>query len=150
MSLANILGVNARSLNSGDQAILVGAIVFSALIFAIKRHLAILLRRPSLDWGDSISRRHSEVILILIGFTLLYCINLAVGRISLGLAAGQEQRYIAYMIPGMLGIHLFVSTWGRTRNLCRAILLISLLLGTFPIGKRERAFAEEYRAGKLR
>lgn len=66
-------------------------------------------------------------ITVLIGFSLLFSANAAVGRVCLGLNAATASRYVTLLLPAVLGTYFFLLTveWKRTRNV--AIVLLALM-----------------------
>jgi hypothetical protein len=70
-------------------------------------------------------RADSRAIFILAGFSLLFGVNAAVGRLCLGVQAGQVTRYVPYMFPGLLAIYI------AFRSLSERIALGHVLAGLF-------------------
>ena len=53
----------------------------------------------------------SDVVLFLVGFTCLFGLNSALGRVCLGVESAAASRYVPYAIPGWLGVSLALSEW---------------------------------------
>jgi hypothetical protein len=73
--------------------------------------------------------RRSTVIFCLSAFTLIFCIETAVGRVFLGWeAASRASRYVTLMIPGWLAIGLHLSTLKSIKAAHWSVLGFGLLL----------------------
>jgi hypothetical protein len=70
----------------------------------------------------------SLLILILTGYTLLYSANIALGRVCLGLAAAQASRYMTLLIPGFLGIWLYLTSRKNSKWAIGSILVFGILM----------------------
>ncbi len=92
----------------------------------------------------------SQVIVILISFSLIFCISTAIGRISLGLDAGKASRYITYLIPGFFGIYLHLAniTREKKRNLLLFTAVVCLILANYPLRKSDFQNILMYSNGK--
>ena len=75
----------------------------------------------------------SLVIVILTGFSLLFCIHTAYGRVSTGLEAARTSRYATYLIPGFLGIYFHALTL-KPGMLRRAFLVGIVMVVTYGCG----------------
>lgn len=69
----------------------------------------------------------ARTVAVLAGFSLLFAINVAVGRVCLGLEAAGSSRYVMYVMPAVLAGYLAVSEMRRWPRL-RTALLVGLLL----------------------
>jgi len=123
--------------------VMIGIEVFHA------RRFVTLSRQSPIAYGEM---NLSQIILILTTFTLIFSINLAIGRISLGLEAAQASRYVTYLIPGFLGIYLHILASNRQENraLLSIILVTGLLWASFPLRDSDLQILESYRSGKIR
>lgn len=78
----------------------------------------------------------NAVIAVLITFTLIFCVNTAIGRVFLGMmSAQQSSRYITYMIPGFFGIYLWLVSMpaGKLRKNLLIAAVVCLTAATFPM-----------------
>ena len=112
----NFAGIKGMGLRATISGALIGLTVLASLIFAIKR----LVTRESRD------RERYFVIAALSAYALLFCLNTAIGRICLGIDAGQQPRYVPYMISAFLGLYLASATIRTSR--IRAVALSGFLL----------------------
>ncbi len=112
------------------------------LLFRIRR----LIGKPSSDRGLDL------VVAILIGFSLMYCTTLAVGRLCFGLDLARGSRYVTYLVPCALGVylHLIATRSRRTANFLLALLMVGLVWGALPLGKADMAVIEEHNTGQRR
>lgn len=78
----------------------------------------IRMKGTSVLWGVTSS---------LAGFALLFASATAVGRVCLGLSTANASRYIPYMLPGMLALHLVLRA-GRPKLRAARLLLPVFLL----------------------
>ena len=95
---------------------LMGVALLMWFIFALK---CLMLR-------ESRNRQRYLVIAALAGYAFLFCINTAIGRICLGITAGQQPRYMPYMITAFLALYLsFASIRSpQSRNLVLSGFLV--------------------------
>ena len=88
---------------------------------------------------------------VLLGYSLLFSANAALGRVCLGLPeAARSSRYVTLMIPAFLGIYLYLLSWKAShRNLVFALLVPWLLIAAVPtthwFADGKRAWAECYK-----
>lgn len=115
------------------------------LVGVLAYHVTLLLR------GTAPERGVSLVISILIGFSLIFCLNTAVGRVCLGVDSAQAGRYMPYLIPAFLGLYFQLLLLSREKrlfrfapHLCAAVLALMSL----PLGAGGVYLLEEYRRGK--
>ena len=89
-----------------------------------------------------------QIILVLALFTLIFSINLVIGRLCLGLGAATAPRYTPYMTPAFFALYLFAVTRKtvplRLIVFCTACFFVT----TFSIGNHNRAYAERLCRGK--
>lgn len=115
------------------------------LVGVLAYHVTLLLR-------DAAPEKYASlVITILIGFSLIFCLNTAVGRVCRGVDSAQAARYMPYLVPAFLGLYFQLLSLGRARrlmrfapHLCAAVLAVMSL----PLGAAGVASLEEYRRGK--
>ena len=102
----------------GVLAIPIGYVLFFLLSLTVLISFIIYLR-------SRVSDNKSKIILILSTFSLLYVINITIGRICLTLQASQAGRYATLVITGIFGIYLFLFL---IKNKIIQTILISLFL----------------------
>lgn len=92
------------------------------------------------------------VIAVLTVFTLIFCANTAIGRISMGLPIAQSSRYVTNMIPGFLGIYLWLAALppGVLRRLLLAVAVVGLIAASFPLREADHGTLNWYSQGKSR
>jgi hypothetical protein len=121
LALARICGV----IGTGIGSKLLGMIIFILACAALLRHLPAACRsdRPGFD--------RSLAIVILIGFSMLFIADMAVGRISLGLSAIQASRYVTLEMTCLLGLYFAAVELhpGWSRGLALAAMLAASAYG---------------------
>lgn len=124
----------------GPFAIVAGLSLLTGLGLILYGHLSRLLK-------GSNDNRLSLVIVILISFTLLFCINAAVGRTPIGLEAAQANRYVSLMIPAFLGIYLHLLTikTKALRWVALGCFLLAASAGSLPLDRIDRFGEDHYR-----
>jgi hypothetical protein len=106
---------------------IVGIIVLAAVLIALAASIWPLLRQtPRRLTRDEYNR--ALIIVALIAFTLLFCVNTAYGRLCLGLPAASVSRYVIYLEPAVLGLYFFLLS--LRSGPIRMFLLIGFLMAT--------------------
>jgi hypothetical protein len=105
--------------------------------------------RPRVTTPESSS---DAIIAVLTAFSLIFCANTAIGRISLGLPAAQSSRYITYLIPGFFGIYLWLIALpqGTMRQFLLMVAVVGLIAASFPLREADRNTLNWYAEGKTR
>ncbi|MEP7343156.1 MAG: hypothetical protein ABI977_35855, partial [Acidobacteriota bacterium] len=83
--------------------------------------------------------RVSLVIVILLGYGLLFAMSTAMGRAAMGLNGSQSSRFVTLMIPAFLGLYFYLLTldgWKFQRH-CLLVFLILLVPGHLPLNLGE-------------
>jgi hypothetical protein len=94
----------------------------------------------------------SQVIVTLTGFTVLFCINAAVGRICLGWDGALASRYLPLMMPGLLGLWITLSQVEISRvwkKVAQSVILIGITAGMLNLHPRDWKDMLWYHDGKL-
>ena len=87
------------------------------------------------------------IVAVLIGYSLLFGINAAYGRVCLGLPDGaQSSRYLTLLIPAYLGVYLFLAGLPLIR--ARRILIGCFVILLIPCGIKIPAYASRVANGK--
>jgi hypothetical protein len=84
------------------------------------------------------------------GFSLLFLLNAAVGRICLSMAAAYASRYVTLTIPGLFSTYLFFISLSKIpwRNLS-IVLFLALISVSIPLRSNDIATLEYYTNGKI-
>ena len=78
----------------------------------------------STNWSDL-----DVTIVALLGFTLLFALNAAIGRVCLGMpAAAQSSRYMGLLIPAFLAMYLHLLSWRDGKKRAVALTMFSLIV----------------------
>lgn len=140
------LSSNPRTSQLGEWLpTIVGLVLLAILIVLLVSHV----RRI---WREGGYRAPLSLIsVVLVGFTLLFCFNTAVGRFFLGLEAAQASRYHALLLPAGLALYLNALALPRPniRLAAVALLVVVAVLGVLPLGLVDQ-YAGEFRDGRLR
>jgi len=107
------------------------------------------LLRPRVASPESSS---DAIIVVLTAFTLIFCANAAIGRVQLGMMVAQSSRYITIMIPGFLGIYLWLVALppGTMRRFLLMAIVAGLIVANFPLREADRNTLNWYVEGKSR
>ncbi len=89
-----------------------------------------------------------QIILVPALFTLIFSLNLAIGRVCLGLGAATASRYTPYMTPAFFSLYLFAVTRKKIPVQLIAFCTICFFITTFSIGNHNRTYAERLCQGK--
>ncbi|KUG21640.1 hypothetical protein ASZ90_008603 [hydrocarbon metagenome] len=92
------------------------------------------------------------VVAILTTFTLIFCATTAIGRIQLGMPSAQSSRYITNIIPGFLGIYLWIISLppGVLRRILLAAIVAGLIAASFPLRAADLNTLKWYMEGKTK
>jgi hypothetical protein len=88
-----------------------------------------------LIWQGVYANRVSLIITLLISYSLLFCLNTAIGRIPLGLDSAQASRYVPLIIPAYLALffHLLTLQIAKRRQLILLAYLAISIVWVLPI-----------------
>lgn len=82
-----------------------------------------------------VDRRVDRTIVILLGFSLLFEANAAIGRVCLGMpAAAQISRYMGLLVPAYLAIYFHLLTWRKST--LRTVVLVVFVIALIPAAVR--------------
>jgi len=93
------------------------------------------------------------VALVLVAFSLLFCLATARGRLCLGFSAAQESRYMPYLTPGFLGSYFYLSRTLSARWVRHAALAAFLLVAAYaswPVHRGDQMEMAGFQSSKLR
>lgn len=118
---ANFFGIAHFPLS----AQLIGTMIMAVLLVVAATLIWWLLekKRPTFEPQD---RNRLLIIVCLIAYTLLFCLNTAYGRLCLGLHAALQSRYVIYLVPAVLGLYFFLV--GLRHSVTRNLLLSGFLI----------------------
>lgn len=89
-----------------------------------------------------------QIFIVLTAFTLLFSLNLAIGRACLGLGGATAHRYIPYMTPGFFALYLFAVTRDNVPTKLLLTCMACFFVTTFSIGNHNRIYAQRLCRGK--
>jgi hypothetical protein len=69
-----------------------------------------------------------RVVALLVGFTCLFGLNTAVGRVCLGLETAGSARYVPYAAPGWVGLVIAARCWAPCRVRCAVVAAVLVLI----------------------
>ncbi|MCI5149142.1 MAG: hypothetical protein D3916_07125 [Candidatus Electrothrix sp. MAN1_4] len=91
-----------------------------------------------------------QIILVLITFTLVFTLNLSVGRVCLGLGSATSSRYQTYLIPVFFALYLFAVTRRKVPLRGIAFCLLCFFVTTFSVGTNATTYFQDIYHGKQR
>lgn len=140
LMLANVCGV--KGLGLVPQC--VGFAVLGAALWVLGIRGCAILRGSSSE--------QDRVIAFWIAFTLLFCLNVAVGRVSLGMPGAQSTRYVPLVVPLFLGIHFHIQAMAvrPLRHLLAGLMVLGLIAATFPMREAEHSLMVRLKIRKER
>jgi hypothetical protein len=85
---------------------------------------------------------------VLLGYSLLFTANAAIGRTCLGIEAALTSRYVTLLIPAFLAIYFYLILLSatRARKLALGLFLLLLVPSAFAVRTTARKFADGKRA----
>jgi hypothetical protein len=140
--LARFIGVSYRKVTLVDD--ITGIVILSIFCVVGLFHLIRLFRRE----GEE--RQISLVITTLIGFSLIFCLATAAGRICLGMNYAQSSRYMTLIAPAYLGLyfHLFSLKRPKLRWMLVLILAASVFYGSLNLTSKDQRSIETFSTQK--
>jgi len=124
LMLARFLGVSYGP--SMALASILGCALLILMLGVLTYHLLMLVRSGMRDRGISMS------IMLLIGYSLVFCANTAIGRICAGFDSSQSSRYMTLLIPAFFGLYLHILTLRRAPVRYATLALFAALLLPLP------------------
>ncbi len=121
-----------------------GLVVEAATVVTMVKHGWEYLRNPFQ------SDPTSKIIFLLTGFSLLFAVFTAVGRVCLGLGSAQSSRYVTLLIPGIVGMLLSLYKMKRSRRTFALFALATILLAKtlLPLPQVEQTRIAYFHDGK--
>jgi hypothetical protein len=115
--------------------------------------VAVLIWHGLRLWRERVWSAVDRTVVILLGFSLLFAANAAVGRVCMGMPeSAQYSRYMGLLVPAFLGIYFHLLTWreGALRTGVLAVFVIALVPGTvrMPAGYSPQAVKDGKQAWK--
>lgn len=142
LMFANVFGLKAaRHLVIPSVA---GIALLVCVVGVLIHHLRLMLRR---DGGtESISR----IVTILLGYSLLFGLGTAIGRVQLGGYSADGSRYYPYLAIGILGLYFHLLTLRRTtiRQWGLTILLFGAVVAGFHMTRLDEDTVHRLSNGK--
>jgi hypothetical protein len=142
LMLARFLGVSYDPASA--LASILGCTLIILMVGVLAYHLFILIR------SGVRARGTSTVIAILIGYSLLFCMNTAIGRICAGMESSQASRYLTLLIPAFFGLYLHILTLCRMPVRYVALALCIALLLPLPLQAKDAKLIQGFTEGKQR
>lgn len=103
-------------------ASLLGEGIALVIVYLLLWHATRLWRTT--QWADL-----DVTIVALLGFTLLFGLSAAIGRVCLGMpAAGQISRYMGLLVPAFLAIYLHLLSYGNRARRVVALVLFGIVV----------------------
>jgi hypothetical protein len=122
LMFARFFGVNYTL--TPRLAMLVGIALFAAILGVVLYHGLRVLRQGLR------TNQTSLIITMLLGYTLIYAANTAIGRVCNGIEGGQSSRYMTLVIPAFFALYLYLcSLKPQQLQIAGSIIYVSLLLG---------------------
>jgi len=125
-------------------AIIVGGIILLSTLIALLFFVGRLFSEAIAPWKTSV------VVNALLGYSLLFCLTAAFGRLCLGLGLAESSRYMTHLILAFFGLYLGALSM-RSRN-WRATYVSALfavaMLSSAGISSTDRVRMNEYAKGK--
>ena len=155
LALANFCGVSGTGLFS--SLVGVGLLGLIVVVGFHNARIAVQSIDPSGAGGFASRPSHARnqvslVIAILILFTLMFAVNMAIGRISLGLRAAHASRYFTCLIPAFFALYLHVLTLNDalSRRLLMGVMVVEFAAALLPLRAADVERIELLRLGKAR
>lgn len=142
LMFARFLGLSYRP--AMVPASILGGALLILLVGVLIYHMLMLVRMGMRGRGIS------AAITIMIGYSLLFCANAAVGRICAGVDSGQSSRYMTLLPPAFFGLYLHLLTLRRMPVRYGALVLFAALLLPLPWHASDTDVARGFTAGKQR
>ncbi|MCI5119140.1 MAG: hypothetical protein D3913_14600 [Candidatus Electrothrix sp. LOE1_4_5] len=128
-----------------------GALVVGSMLYlAVKAGMTIILSTEVSQEKSDKDRAVNQIFLVLIIFTLIFALNLAVGRVCLGLETAMASRYTPYMTPAFFALYLFAVTRKKVPLRRIAFCLLCFFVTTFSLGTNATAYFQNVYQGKQR
>jgi hypothetical protein len=128
LMLARFLGISYGP--AMVPASILGCALLVLMLGVLIYHTLILARSGMRD------RYISTAIVLLIGYSLVFCANTAIGRICAGVDSSQSSRYMTLLIPGFFGLYLHILALRRAPARYAALALCAALLLPLPAHTR--------------
>src|SRR5712664_69009 len=127
---------------NGLKAMVAAMVAISASIFLLTRVIRLVRK----------DERPDREIVLLLGFSLLFGLSVAIGRVCLGPETGATSRYVPYAIPAAVAVYLWICSWPRLSQKFPVVLMVLLAVC---ISKEvwnfdDRGFGRYFASGKTR
>jgi len=124
--------------------VLGGSILLSILIAIFIFHLRKITRYKLINAPKSVT------IIILIGYSLLFAVSAAIGRVCFGVDFALASRYATLLVPAFIGLYLQIVSMNRRnyRRFSIGLLLLSQLISLFPFVAQDAQIVKFYSIDK--
>jgi len=111
-------------------------------------HIVRSILRSSTDERQEKETVFKQILFVITAFTLLFSLNLAIGRACLGLGAATASRYLPYMTPGFFALYLFAVNRKEIPAKVLFICTILFFITSMSIGRGNTAYYDRIYSGK--
>jgi hypothetical protein len=86
---------------------IIGTMILATILVSIGSFIWLIWQHRRAKLGPD-ERNRALIIICLIAYTLLFCVNTAYGRLCVGLQVALQSRYVIYLEPAVLGLYFFL------------------------------------------
>jgi hypothetical protein len=91
----------------------------------------------------------TRIVALLVGFSCLFALNTAVGRVCTGLATAGSSRYVPYVVPGWVAVIIAARCWARPPVRWSVISTVLILIALRTLNVRgDEAMGRHFAKGK--
>jgi hypothetical protein len=114
-------------------------LVFAGMVLSVQARNLVMLERPPLN---------ALIVAVLLGYSLLFTIGSAVGRVCLGRQAAETSRYTTLLIPAFLALYFYLLSLShvRLRKLALGLFVAMLIPSALTVRKGAHWIADGKRA----
>lgn len=128
----------------------VTATILGAFVVALSAFALVQQTRATLRSGEKELPLNNVLPALLVSYCFIFCAAVAFGRICFGIDAAQANRYMTYLILGLLGLYFSALCIQQPRKRQGALALLALLalFTGIPVHSAERRTLRWYHDGK--
>ena len=141
LMFANVFGLKAVEPVS---AYLVGFALLACVVVVLIHHLKLMAK------GGAAAEPTSRIVVILLGYSLLFSLGAAIGRVHLGTNSADSSRYYLYLTIGILGLYFHLLTLKRAapRKWGLTVCLLGALVAGFRLSPLDERSVSRLSHGK--
>ncbi len=114
--------------SAGTLHIIFGLGVFALVCFVFIISFIKMIKSDNLSKNNTINK----IIFVLTTYSLLYVVNLSIGRIEFGLYISQSSRYMTYLVPSLIGVYYYLNTLDiRKRTILISLFMLLMLVSLY-------------------